>query len=438
MNVELPAELIQLICKNIRLKRDLGNLRLVCKAFSILVLPFLYEEILLWRSPEAITKANLIAQHYGQHVRTIAVCISCPQVVEREFYDERVEPMLRTGALHHHALLERGYNYLLERFGRFNGSDHITMEGICHHLPTILTKTRSVRRFIFLRETIIGLQLSNEQNFPDREDSWMGHDLCTISSAPYDSAYWDHNCLRSIIRPLVQVLAEASSPIRSLEADRLFNIGGMSDSMVQSHIAVCKHLENADFNLDHKPIQFTRSQPWFQEANIAQAFRVADKLQSMKLHFPGSTETFPTILGGCHFPALVKLDLCPRKVLESDLWGFLQYLTSLRSLKLTDTKILKGTWHSLLSQVRTHLQLLDAECAQLRSVIDVEELVVEVLGKDVEAWVCGGELDPFEPKSGEDVEAWKAWLWDCGRETETDYEKSEDETTGDEETEDEE
>ena len=431
MNVELPAELIQLICKNIRLKRDLRNLRLVCKTFSVPVLPFLYEEILLWKSPEAINKASLIAQHYGQYVRTIALCIFRPQAVKRKFYNERVKPMLHTAAAFHHALLERGYNYLLERFRRFDGSDYIHVASICHHLSTILITTRSIRRFVFLRETIIGLQLSDEQHFRNRKDSWMTRDLCTISSAPCDSAFWDHTNHINLIPRLLQVLAEAPTPIRNLEADGVFNTGSISNSEVQSHIAVCKNLENAYFNLNRAPIQFTR--PWSSKATIVQAFRVADKLESMKLHFPGKSETFPRILGGCHFPALVKLDLCPREVLESDLGGFLQHLTSLRSLKLTDTKILEGTWRSLLSQVRKNLQLIDAEFVQLRSILDVEELVVRVLEDDVKAWVCGGEFDPFEPMFGEEVEEWKDWLWDCGRETETDYEKSEDEESEDEE-----
>ena len=101
---------------------------------------------------------------------------------------------------------------------------------------------------------------------------------------------------------------------------------------------------------------------------------------------------------------MVRLDLCPREALESDLWDFLQHLTSLRSLKLTHTVMLVGTWHSLLLKVRESLQLIDAELMQLRSILDVEELVVRVLGDDVEAWVCGDISDPFEHMFGDDAE----------------------------------
>ena len=430
--MELPAELIQLMCKNIRSKRDLGNLRLVCKTFSILVLPFLYEEILLWRSPEAIKKANLIAQYYGPYVRTIALCIFRPQAVERKFYDERVEPKFYTGPVHHHALLERGYNYLPERFEKFEGSDHVDMESICNHLSTILDQTRSIRRFILLRETTIGLHWWDEQQSCDHETYCISQDLCTIFSAPNDSAFWDHTIHGNLIPRLLQVLAEAPTPIRDLEADGVFHIGSISHSEVQSLPAVFKHLINVYLNLDRAPVRFTR--PWISKATIVQGLRVADKLQSMNLHFPGGIETFPEILGGCHFPALVKLELCSRKVLESDLLGFLRHLTSLRSLILINTKILKGTWRSLLSQVRKSLQVRHARFAQLRSYVKEERLVIRALCFEVEAWVCGDGSDPFEPMSGEDVGKWEDWLWDYG--IGTDDEASEEAETESDESED--
>ena len=240
-------------------------------------MPFLYEEILLYRSKKVFEKANLIAQKYGHYVRTIAVCTLYPEAVTRDFYDQNVTSLSYPQIVYHRKYLERGYQYLLRCFEKFDDSDDTGIERICHHLSEILHSTSSIQRFIFLGPFTPGSSLNNVQEICDIDDHQMTPEIGTIVWSPRCSAFWDCSSTFTSALRLLQVLARAPSPIRDLEANLVFKWNRLLSSEIEDHMAVSKHLVNAYFHLGCA----RGTQRWHADNTIVQAFRIAHKLESM-------------------------------------------------------------------------------------------------------------------------------------------------------------
>lgn len=365
-------------------KIELKKARLVCKTFDAAAVPFLFDEIFIMARYADMEKATLLASHFRPFVKTLTFCSEWFEpgvgldVFERTIGDGRL------AACHYVS-----YGILSEE------QEEIMNEGEFHgHLSTILTVLSNLQKIIitnvcrtqglcWCHQAYVDVysrtyNAGSDRRFPGLNSvSLAPEHICVRSTNGLEHKWW--NAWYVILRALFTSGNTKVKAIVTEEGDKYSGVVVSAFCMtprerfcagkaLQNLTSLYLRLDAAFFDdVSVIPENFNEIKVYiYEQRGIAQMLSAAINLESLVIDMvknniqretEGEEITFAMVLGGCEMPKLVNFELSGLSITEAGMTGFLQISKGIHRIRLSNLRMVEGSWASMHRFINNHLGL---------------------------------------------------------------------------------
>lgn len=366
-----PPEIISaILCYQSKI--ELKKTRLVCKTFSELAVPFLFDEIFVTARYADIERATLLASRFGPFVKTLIFC--------SEHFDPTTTFETFTNAISDRDLARSYYTSFCNL--RQEQKELLSEGEFFGHLCSTLIVLINLHKVILTN-------VCRTQGLCWCEQAYV--DGCFRTFKPWSHEH--HPALKSLVpaynhecRDPTNGLEERDSNVWPELLRALFTSGNTKVKTIvteggnfgsglvitafcmtpRQRFCAAQVLPNLtslhlDLDLDSED---GAGDDICSERTVTQTLSAAINLESLMIdivaigpNYWEDEQLFETILGGCKMPKLMKLGLRWFTITEAGMTTFLQDSQRIRRMSLHDVTMTSGSWENMLETIKISLPL---------------------------------------------------------------------------------
>lgn len=408
--MELPPELVHEVLKVLP-KKDLKQLRLVCKTLSELATSHLFDSIFLTAIQEDLDDARLTLEHFASHIKTIIISPMYFYPYDKADYREEVRAgfvaakveISQAVWLKH---LNRGWHLYASL--KQEAFDILANGKIGELFTEAIGHASNIRKVILVQE-------GRQKEFSTKAlAKYCPLENCLVSrenhrwfrTYPILPPNGEGDSPPSPMRSIFMALSGKNVKVSEVTAPRLHgeephyvspSSFDMTPLQVRSTYRFLGNLSKLKLSLN---MDSSADQLAVMHGTVAKALSGATNLTCLliDLHdgmhhaiLNSETTAFKAILGGCTFPKLRKFMLGLASAHEDELVLFFEENCTISMLVLSCVEIKSGSWSRVADTIKQHLPIETIHFEQLYG-----GLLEDELGAEVTEWFdCFGNLESF-------------------------------------------